>query len=1636
MFNINHFHTGSRSRYGFRSPKAVMLLAAAVIMLLSGGIVRAASIEKHVRDGSEVYVLENEHLRLLVNPGSGGRGESLICKKTGSELVYTASRSESPQGSGLFLDRFWGAGQLRDFEVQRYVAEVTADTPAAVSLMLSVEDHGLRIEKTITLASGRYSIDVEYSITNVSDEDYIGRFWVVNAVYPERTRRLDFFYPYGKYLAAHAPRLIGEAQITRLSFPPGSGGCNYVNDPARGWGAALNDEGSGAVFIADYSFLERFYSYHPPTGLPPTFEWIHIPINLPPLERGKAEAEARPELEDPLEGYIFRTGFHMIPVNGMDTVTGAGGGIVCSIEPGEENVRVGLLSDDEREITAELYRHRLPGADDKDLLSVTGHKLEPGAARHFTTPAGYPRGGTYVYTLRAVSQADGREIASFEMPYVHIESSAEYAQSPAGEKSGLFMGEAEALALFTDFTEPCVEWAKPLAEPLKTLIVYTRDNHHEVAELTRRVDMDYTLMGIAQPHVWSNRFSAFNHDEMAEEALSGEYDLIIITGAIWWNIIPERFRVLILGHVEEGAGLFYVLPPVYDRMLEGKLGEIMEGRAGAADAPFLNRGIPLSVVPGLERRRSVSDVYELRRHGDGNIVFLRYNPVPYRGTIWRTSRAFTPVVEDDFDYEFPYWEFYYSLAARSMLYAAGREPKVTIKDAAYCEASESFLVEMENSTGAAAEFDITIEVRNRRWEEAGSVDERASVEGGGKTINIKAGDDIQTVLSGTYFFNVSARDGGAVLDWFSGSFDVIKPVHIERAELSKKTYSGDEPVSGRVFIVSKGDVSPGAYSLRYSVTDMHGRLLSHKEEEFGVDATGTIDFSINMDVAALSTLCEFRAELLSGGSLVDYRRLHFTTDRRGIDDMTFGVWGGLHGTAWSGRLAMRSLRDIGIDWWTGVHARSSSDEEQRNLAKNVLSSGMEIMPMAMHDVRVSRAKLEDIVRDPCLSRPGYIAGMRGDVLRYAGWVSDFHPPAYFVADENSLGYYGSPHDFCQSATCLARFRSYLGDKYGSIEGLNDAWQSGFGSWDEVVPYTLEQARESGNYAPWGEHRVFMFSVMSDTIAEMKRALLEVDPGGRLAISGQNIGSKYTGLDWYRLLQELDYTVAYSSPSLIDVIRSFRGEHGLAGSWIGYSHNYQSVRNKVWSEMFNEFFHFKYYSEFYHGAGSTFRDLVRQGDLRIAPGGEDLRSIISEVRGSGLGKLFMESEWTASPVAIHYSVPSHVASGFTGNYSAFNPGVFDANRNGWSLVIRDMGLQPPTYISSQQLETGVLCPDKHPVFILPLSQALSGMEAEHLERYVKAGGILVADAQAGSLKENCGIRSENILEKVFGISGMDALPSGGRSPVYFREETRLPVLPADAQVKVDGGMALGGAEREAGTVPVRMGGITIASRRAKAEPVPAFIVNRYGEGSGIYLNILLNNYSDMRRAGVESSVLASAILEALKEAGFEYDIDASLPPGTQMVRYTDGGDEYLGLMRLLRVSEDENRASISLNGARHIYELTEHKYLGRSDSIDMVLFPGDVRIFALTSARRGPVRLKTSKMPEGYIRYSVSVPGGIVRLEVYSGDDRKDSYSRNLKVEGGEYSGIIPLALNEREGVWRVKTTDIITGDSDEKTVRF
>ncbi len=101
-------------------------------------------------------------------------------------------------------------------------------------------------------------------------------------------------------------------------------------------------------------------------------------------------------------------------------------------------------------------------------------------------------------------------------------------------------------------------------------------------------------------------------------------------------------------------------------------------------------------------------------------------------------------------------------------------------------------------------------------------------------------------------------------------------------------------------------------------------------------------------------------------------------------------------------------------------------------------------------------------------------------------------------------------------------------------------------------------------------------------------------------------------------------------------------------------------------------------------------------------------------------------------------------------------------------LTDLGLSFD-FVASPQIEDGALDPRRFRVFVMPFSLALSPREAQAIEAFARAGGIVIADGAPGLLDEHCAWQRAGLLDGLFGV---DAAPHR-RSGRFRRASGRIP-----------------------------------------------------------------------------------------------------------------------------------------------------------------------------------------------------------------------------------------------------------------------
>ncbi len=382
-----------------------------------------------------------------------------------------------------------------------------------------------------------------------------------------------------------------------------------------------------------------------------------------------------------------------------------------------------------------------------------------------------------------------------------------------------------------------------------------------------------------------------------------------------------------------------------------------------------------------------------------------------------------------------------------------------------------------------------------------------------------------------------------------------------------------------------------------------------------------------------------------------------------------------------------------------------------------------------------------LVRTPCLSDPEWrgkaVASLRaraGEAMQYGGAID------YCMGDEMSLTYYTAFFDYCWSPHCLAGFRTWLQARYPSLDALNKAWETGFASWDAVLPMTLDEVKTRANAAPWCEFRDYMNDVIAGFYSLVRKTLREVDPQARAGLSGTQEPRAGNGMDWWKNSAAFDYYHAYNTGWSNEMRRSFAPYTGVKQT--PYYAGYWQAGRKIEYNMFWCLLHDT------EAVSAWATPIFFYHDFTYSESGRDTMALCHEMK-RGLWDLIRGARRQHDGIAIHYSHDSINASQLLGKENEIV-----SVRDAWVKVIEDLGLQY-NFVATPQIESGILtrpknADERYRVLLLPESFAISEKEKTEIEAFVKAGGTVVADMNAGLMDGKCRRGAAGVLDGLFGI----------------------------------------------------------------------------------------------------------------------------------------------------------------------------------------------------------------------------------------------------------------------------------------------
>jgi hypothetical protein len=1034
----------------------------------------------------------------------------------------------------------------------------------------------------------------------------------------------------------------------------------------------------------------------------------------------------------------------------------------------------------------------------------------------------------------------------------------------------------------------------------------------------------------------------------------------------------------------------------------------------------LAMAVPFAALPAFAAQRDeasfAATVLETATFGQGRLAFLDLS-VPLHQMLTPGPKG--PVQDCRLDYD-----YYLALAGKVLRWGARRTPAVQV-----CSPPEPKAVRarielatspLEFRLRAPAEIKgarLELAVRDRRgrvWHH----EQRALELSAGET---QMAITLPPLPQGTYFADLWVKQDGATVDFGSQVLEIGHPTHLGAVTLARGSVALGEPLAGTVAI--EGFV-PGC-ALHLTATDLFGRRVA---DQTVPAEQAQQPFSLPLP-AALTLMGRLEVELHQGKEVLsaggaDYGVGNLHPDRQ---DALFVMWES-YPNDFIGPLLAQSFSDNGIEaqyggsgsvgycpyanqWWLPYATRFTDRKTD------------------WYQERATR-EATDLVRDPCLTDPAYRQTVRESLLQTAKAALDCSTSDFTLGDENL--FVSGAFDLCFSPTCKADFRRWAREQYPDLMALNTAWGTAFASWDEVQPQTLEEARKTGNLAPWIAHRRHMDSVWAGIHAFSRDVIREVVPGARVGYEGSDSHvNTYLAADYWKLSKAMDLNNIYYRDFLSLAWHDFAAEGMLLGAgWFG---GYPDNRNEPFMRWFPWRTLFKGANSFWVWCGYGNAGSVMAFDLSLYPFFRIACQEVAEIK-SGPAKLLLAAERTHDGIAVLYSASSiHVATA--------TPGFpdMDATLNASVQLLHDAGVECRV-LSYEELAKGRLTNDAFRLVLLPGAQALSRAEAEAVRAFVEAGGMVLADLRPGVTDENGRPWPQGgVLDGVFGVAQKAAFAPG-------------PAALPDAGLQgllCDTGLTL-----------------TTGTAGGTSGATPLLVANRFGKGRALLLNFGLGPYANLPKLkGADFADWPAGegwrrfLGERLAEAGVQAPVRVEPElPHVEVSRFRHGDYEYVGIVQGLprpcieytnevASAPTPQRVTVHFGRQAWLHDVRQGKSLGQTDQVTTDLTPGVALLYALLPYRTKAVGVELPRSVQAgkafTVALTVSIQGDappgrhVVRVQVADPSGKpQPHYARNVLCDAGKGELTMAFALNDPPGRWRFTACDVGTGTAESATLRL
>jgi beta-galactosidase len=1006
------------------------------------------------------------------------------------------------------------------------------------------------------------------------------------------------------------------------------------------------------------------------------------------------------------------------------------------------------------------------------------------------------------------------------------------------------------------------------------------------------------------------------------------------------------------------------------------------------------------------------------------------------------------------------WEVDYDLwqekLARAVLWAAKREPPVGLEIRCEPEVGRDRLAAMQvavawkNATPGKTE----IALRLRRDDGA----ETALGTAACKAADGEATFAVPASRAGRHHVDAVARIGQASQGWATQPLVITAPVRVagitldERHPLPSRPQPGKaqnwqedwerrgvfvpyaevgEPIAGSVTL--DGDLKN--LVLRMSLFDPQGRELRREERP----AAAEQKFSFTAE-PSMPMLVRVEARLLAGKDEVAHawRFQRITQRKRGKFNTV--LWS-LPGDETLGPHAIARLAELGV----------TAGLEHTAAPINAAAHGMSYVPWSGGGGGVIAQSAEEWAQPDHGKRFADMVALKS---RGHGVL------CYSLGDEivtQGMGKGPKTDD---------GFQRYLRETYGDVGGLNAAWGTSFGSFDDVTVAAARTRQAELAKADPDNHAVaydlfyfpgWNFIQMGKNARDWIRKACD-DPHAGIGFEGS--GHIARGMcDPELVCREFDMWVPYTSISE-EFVRSIAPRKFLRSSWIGYDRDATNHCSHAWRQVMMGADSIWYWMWSTIGGWQGF-----QSPNLVPP--EPVREMLGDTRvvREGLGDLLLASDMQHDGVAVLYSYPSIFVGGrdqrlksYLSHWAAYLA---------WQMICHDLQLQYD-FVTETDLRADDFAARGYKVLVLPQVWAVSDEAAAAIRRFAEAGGTVLADVRPGFFDGHGRRRAAPALDDLFGAKGDLVAAARGELAIAGDLSAAHGVVE-----KLEFKRPLPVARPETENVgPLIDPSVTATTGKplGTAGAAAACVVNDVGKGRAILLNAVPRSCFPVRddTGGLNgqptSDVLpadaAAFFLNLFHAVGVErtlhvLEFKKEKTPwfgNVRVQRWRDGDYTILGLFR--QIDTRPARASVIFGSEKWplsperkasglptpefpwVYDIKHDLPSGQTQWFIDELQPGRATFHAILP---GPLAKMRVEMPETAargdgVKVRLAVPEARGRHAIRLTATRPDGsparfWEQNLIVDREPVEVVLPVAFNDPAGAWSLTFRDVFGSET-------